>query len=235
MNRSEGLMAHRSPVLSLAVTALAVAVFFSATAPLASAANSPPAYTNHTVGGVAGWLFNSSSNSSATNYSAWAKSQKFFLGDYLIFNTNANARVIQTKNETTYQKCSTDEDNGDDTFVYSPTAGGPGGAAAAALAVPLTEEGLNYFFSDADDGIQCFQGMRFQISVAHGLGLPPALSQPPPPPYKDPSPPPMSSSSTIPGTSDQGERFYNGASPARVIGGGVCGLAFWGFFGVFLV
>ncbi|KAG1331446.1 blue copper protein [Cocos nucifera] len=221
-------------MLAVTATALALAAIFSATAPSASAAtDSPSAYTNHTVGGAAGWLFNSSSNSSEADYSTWAKSQKFFLGDYLIFHTNANATVIQTKNETTYQKCSTDEDNGDDYFVYSPTASGLGGAAPAVLAVALTEEGVSYFFSDADDGIQCFQGMRFQISVAHGLGLPPALSQPPPPPYKDPSPPPMSSSTTIPETSVQGERFYNGASPARVIGGGVWGVAFWWFFGVF--
>lgn len=141
--------------------------------------------------------------------------------------------MIQTKNETTYQKCSTDEDNGDDTFVYDPSAGGLGGATAAVVAVALTEEGVSYFFSDADDGIQCFQGMRFQISVAHGLGLPPALNQPPPPPYKDPSPPPTSSSSTtIPGASDQAQTFYNGASPAIEIGGGV---AIWAFFVVFLV
>jgi hypothetical protein len=51
----------------------------------AAASTAPPAtaYTNHTVGGAAGWLFDALTNTSATNYSAWAVSQTFNLGDYL--------------------------------------------------------------------------------------------------------------------------------------------------------
>lgn len=82
-------MAHRSPMLAVTVTALTLAAIFSATAPRAFAADSPSGYSNHTVGGGAGWLFNYSSNSSATDYSTWAKSRKFFLGDYL------STRILQ--------------------------------------------------------------------------------------------------------------------------------------------
>ena len=40
-------------------------------------------YHNHTVGGGTGWSFNSTTNTSATNYSSWASTQTFDLGDYL--------------------------------------------------------------------------------------------------------------------------------------------------------
>lgn len=55
----------------------------------ATAASNAPApgpvtgYTNHTVGGAVGWFFNSTTNTSATNYSVWAANQTFNLGDYL--------------------------------------------------------------------------------------------------------------------------------------------------------
>lgn len=40
-------------------------------------------YHNHTVGGTAGWFFNATTNTPATNYSSWAANQTFNLGDYL--------------------------------------------------------------------------------------------------------------------------------------------------------
>lgn len=50
----------------------------------AAASQTPPtAYTNHTVGGPAGWFFNATNNISTTNYSSWAASQTFNLGDFL--------------------------------------------------------------------------------------------------------------------------------------------------------
>uniref|UniRef100_A0A0A9UBF8 Uncharacterized protein n=1 Tax=Arundo donax TaxID=35708 RepID=A0A0A9UBF8_ARUDO len=60
--------------------------------------------------------------------------------------------------------------------------GGAGANAAGTIAVPLTDEGTNYFFSNADSGAQCEQGMRFEIKVARGQGLPPSLAHPPPAP-----------------------------------------------------
>lgn len=112
-----------------------------------------------------------------------------------MFNTNTNQTVIQTYNLTTYQACSTDDASDNDTFQYG--GGSEHFGEALSVAVPLTLEGPNYFFSDADDGAQCQDGMRFEIDVMHGAGLPPSLSQPPPPPYAEPpgpdaaNPPPV--------------------------------------------
>lgn len=41
------------------------------------------AYTNHTVGGPAGWFFNATTSTPSTDYAAWAKDLTFNLGDYL--------------------------------------------------------------------------------------------------------------------------------------------------------
>ncbi|KAK8477833.1 hypothetical protein V6N11_061144 [Hibiscus sabdariffa] len=142
------------------------------------------AYTNHTVGGDFGWFFHSKTNTSATNYTSWAANQTFNLGDYLIFRTSTNQTVIQTYNETTYQSCSTDDALDTDTFQYD--GGSPQFDQSLTIAVPLTIEGVNYYFSDGDDGVQCQRGMAFEILVRHGNGLPPSLNQPPPPPYVEP-------------------------------------------------
>ncbi|KAE8660449.1 Early nodulin-like protein 18 isoform 2 [Hibiscus syriacus] len=142
------------------------------------------AYTNHTVGGDAGWFFQSVTNTSATNYTSWATNQTFNLGDYLIFRTSTNQTVIQTYNETTYRNCTTDDALGTDTFQYN--GGNTDFDQAMTVAVPLTIEGANYYFSDGDDGVQCQHGLAFEILVRHGNGLPPSLNQPPPPPYVEP-------------------------------------------------
>lgn len=42
-----------------------------------------PTNRNHTVGGAAGWYFNTTSNATSANYTAWAASQTFHLGDFL--------------------------------------------------------------------------------------------------------------------------------------------------------
>lgn len=41
------------------------------------------AYTNHSVGGDAGWFFDSTTNKTSADYNAWAAKQTFSLGDYL--------------------------------------------------------------------------------------------------------------------------------------------------------
>lgn len=92
--------------------------------------------------------------------------------------------VIQTYNLTTYQSCSTDDALDTDTFQYG--GGDDQFGVAETMDVPLTVEGPNYFFSDANDGFQCQQEMAFEIVVNHGLGLPPSLNRPPPPPYTAP-------------------------------------------------
>ncbi|KAH0980408.1 hypothetical protein GBA52_007585 [Prunus armeniaca] len=160
-------------------TVIVILIAITATA---AAAAAPPAtqYTNHTVGGPTGWFFNATTNSSFANYSSWAASQTFNLGDYLIFNTSTNQTVIETYNETTYRGCTPD----DDAFEYG--GGSTAFGEAQTIAVPLTLEGPAYYFSGAGDGAQCQQGMAFAIQVNKGLGLPPILNQPPPPPYSEP-------------------------------------------------
>ncbi|KAK4371940.1 hypothetical protein RND71_007324 [Anisodus tanguticus] len=149
-----------------------------------AAASQSTGYTNHTVGGPAGWFFNIATQKASSDYSAWAAKQTFNLGDYLIFSTNTNQTVIQTYNETTYKNCTMDEASDDDTFQFQ--GGSNEFGKAMTIAVPLTVEGQQYYFSGADDGTQCLNGMAFEIKVGHGKGLPPSLNQPPPPPYVEP-------------------------------------------------
>ena len=92
--------------------------------------------------------------------------------------------MVQTYNETTFRSCNTDDASDDDTFHYD--AGANKFGEALTIAVPLTIEGSNYYLSDADDGVQCQNGLFFEIDVKHGQGLPPSLNQPPPPPYTEP-------------------------------------------------
>lgn len=138
-----------------------------------------------------------------------------------VFNTSTNQSVIQTYNETTYRNCSFDDSENDDTFSFS--VGSNQFGQLLTVAVPLTIEGRNYYFSDADDGIQCQQGMAFEINVKHGSGLPPSLNQPPPPPYVEPpssgddsqSPPVTIAANTPP--SDNGVMRAAGANVRWVV------------------
>ncbi|KAI3744350.1 hypothetical protein L1987_57429 [Smallanthus sonchifolius] len=126
------------------------------------------AYTNHTVGGPAGWLFDPKTNTSSANYASWAANQTFHLGDYLIFKTNSNIQMlVLTYNETTFCSCSVDDSSDGDTFIYGQEREEYG--EPLAVVIPLTIEGTHYFFSDASDGIQCENGMAFGINVSHGV------------------------------------------------------------------
>ncbi|CAM0946958.1 unnamed protein product [Alopecurus aequalis] len=174
-------------LLRVAAVAAAVAVMGMLASPAAAqgapSASPAPAYKNHTVGGADGWFFNATSNTTSGNYSSWAATETFNLGDYLIFKTNDNSSVVLTSNSTTYTLCDPSDDDGKETFIYGGGGGGGGGTEETeAIAVALIIEGTNYFFSEADGGAQCQQGMRFEIKVAHGRGLPPDLAHPPPAP-----------------------------------------------------
>ncbi|KAJ8900320.1 hypothetical protein K2173_024960 [Erythroxylum novogranatense] len=171
----------------------------------AASQTKPTSYVNHTVGDDAGWFF----NTSATNYTAWAATQTFNLGDYLIFKTSTNQTVFQTYNETTFKSCLVDDSSDNDTFQYD--GGNTAFDQALTIPVPLTIEGPNYYFSDADDGAQCENGLAFEIKVNQGLGLPPSLNQPPPPPYIEPPGPDSAQSPPI---------NINGGSETPVTGGG---------------
>ncbi|XP_047335271.1 cucumber peeling cupredoxin-like [Impatiens glandulifera] len=165
-------------------SAFVVAIFALVT----TAAAVTDGYTNHTVGGDAGWLFNSTTKKTSADYKSWAVNQTFNLGDYLIFNTNSNQTVIQTYNETIYKNCNDDDASDSDVFEYD--GGSDVFGEVMTIAIPLTIEGSNYYFSyPGDDSVQCENGMAFEIAVQHGLGLPPSLNQPPPPPYTPPASP----------------------------------------------
>ncbi|XP_057839034.2 early nodulin-like protein 18 [Cryptomeria japonica] len=161
------------------------------------------AYQNLTVGGAAGWSYDDQSNSTAADYSKWAKNQTFSLGDYLIFNTNYNHSVVRTYNASTYDSCNYDDtETNDDTSMYlEEDLNKPN--TNATVSIPLTVPGMNYFYSSADDGIECLAGLRFEANVSVGEGLPPSLRHPPPPPFSGPplsvfpllSPPPSVKSS----------------------------------------
>lgn len=165
---------------------------------LITAAAAADSYTNHTVGGDAGWFFDSTTNKTSSDFSSWAANQTFNLGDFLIFNTNTNQTVIKTYNKTTYDSCTMDDALDTDTVQYD--GGSNDFGKAMTIVVPLTIEGTQYFFSDAEDGEQCQNGMAFEIKVSHGLGLPPSLNQPPPPAYVPPPAPTSEGlSPTVPG------------------------------------
>lgn len=77
-SNSTGLMASDTK-LNLTVIALLITTVAAATG-----------YTNHTVGGGAGWFFDSNTNKSAVDYSSWAANRTFNLGDYLGTPINFN-------------------------------------------------------------------------------------------------------------------------------------------------
>ncbi|XP_078171783.1 early nodulin-like protein 18 [Carex rostrata] len=172
------------------VIGAATIAFFSLaiTIPAVSAAAPPPAIKNknYTVGEAAGWFFNVSSNAASANYSDWAASQTFILGDFLIFNTNTNSSVVQTNNETTYNLCDATSDDGNQTFLWGIDGGNSSIPTPQVIEIQLVYEGSNYFFSDTMEGEQCQKGMKFGINVMHGNGLPLAFNQTSPTP-----PPPM--------------------------------------------
>ncbi|GKB59715.1 cucumber peeling cupredoxin-like protein [Tanacetum coccineum] len=181
------------------------------------------AYTNHTVGDKAGWLFDPNTNKSSADYAKWAANKTFDLGDYLIFNSNTNQTVVITYNETTFKSCSVDNSSDTDTSIYNK--GSNEFNQPLTVEIPLTIEGLNYFFSSASDGIQCQNGMAFGINVTHGVGLPPYLSQPPPPPYVE-APESNDGDLTPPGAGLGGA----GANVRWTVG---CAVTCFGIFGLF--
>ncbi|KAI4993757.1 cucumber peeling cupredoxin-like [Hordeum vulgare subsp. vulgare] len=170
---------------NLVATSMAVGLLLGAISPTVRAASGtatanrnttasallPPFGTNHTVGDGAGWLFDTKANASAANYSAWAANRTFYLGDYLSFKTRTDNTVVHTTNATVYKLCGYD----------GGAIGGGWKAEEAFLTVMLAAEGANYFFSDAGEGEHCRRGMRFDVTVARGRGLPQV-----PPSYYEP-------------------------------------------------
>lgn len=128
--------------------------------------------------------------------------------------------MVHTYNATTYANCTADFAEDNDTTVYD--SGSSVFGRPITVNVPLTIEGSNYFFSDAGDGFDCEHGMRFEIKVVHGSGLPASLSQPPPPPYT-PGPAYEAPPVFLGGGGGQGQALNGNGCGFPMSGGGFAG------------
>ncbi|KAK3159845.1 hypothetical protein QOZ80_1BG0051760 [Eleusine coracana subsp. coracana] len=146
-----------------------------AVALVAVAPRAADAYKNYTVGEDKGWYDGLAIP--GIDYQEWADGKNFSLGDFLIFNTDKNHSVVQTRNATLYKSCDYFDSGLDDTVEWSAAAP-EFSKDAVTVAVPLLKEGRTFFFSGNYDGEQCENGQRFAIDVAHGQGLPPDLRPP---------------------------------------------------------
>ena len=90
MAMATSTMANLTVMIALLIAAATAASNAPAPAPVTG-------YTNHTVGGTVGWFFNSTTNTSATNYSTWAATQTFNLGDYLSKQLKHFISFLRTK------------------------------------------------------------------------------------------------------------------------------------------
>ena len=152
-----------------------------------------------------------------------------------VFKTNDNSSVVHTTNATTYDLCDPADDLSPTTYIYGGGGGGGGGGLEQnnTIAVPLVQEGSNYFFSDADGGAQCQKGMRFEIKVEHGQGLPPSLKNPPPAPKERVLAPPPAGTAFSgtggvepgDGAGDNGGEGRSGACRVAAAGGRFLGAA----------
>uniref|UniRef100_A0A0E0MUR7 Phytocyanin domain-containing protein n=1 Tax=Oryza rufipogon TaxID=4529 RepID=A0A0E0MUR7_ORYRU len=164
-----------SPGGNLSPPLLVVAAAVFVVAGLSAAVPGAAAYKNYTVGDDKGWY--DGLTHPGVDYQEWADGKNFSLGDFLIFNTDKNHSVVQTRNETLYKSCDYNDSGPDDTVEWSAAAP-EFSKDAVTVAVPLLKEGSSYFFSGNYDGEQCESGQRFAIAVAHGQGLPPDLRPP---------------------------------------------------------
>ncbi|KAG0610645.1 hypothetical protein M758_7G081200 [Ceratodon purpureus] len=142
------------------------------------------------VGGKAGWTIFESSQVTAPNYGAWASSQKFFVGDSLVFKFAAGAHnVWLLKSQAAFQICDfsgamlLDEGN---SGYYTWTATQPGG-----------------FYFSCDKGAEgvgthCDYNQKLAIFVSKTATTP--ISAPSPAPYKAPPPSPYTTSPSPPPT-----------------------------------
>ncbi|KAE8700251.1 putative elongation factor 1-beta [Hibiscus syriacus] len=135
------------------------------------------AYKNYTVGDSLGWF--DTLEKPDVDYRKWADSNKFSLGDFLIFSTDNNHSIIQTYNITTYNLCDYDDALPNDTIQWSAADPSSTAPHPISVAVPLLKERVTYFFSGDYDGEQCNNGQRFKVNVTHGRGLPKSLQDPP--------------------------------------------------------
>ncbi|GMI67426.1 early nodulin-like protein 20 [Hibiscus trionum] len=118
--------------------------------------------TLHRVGNKHGWNPN-------VNYSEWSDHERFYVGDWLLFNFDKRYFNVLEVNETSYNNCN------DQGFIKNITRGGRD-------VVELTEARPYYFLSS---GGYCYNGMKVAVDVV-------AQAAPAPAPVKNGSPPSIS-------------------------------------------
>ncbi|KAL4376126.1 hypothetical protein GQ457_02G019170 [Hibiscus cannabinus] len=118
--------------------------------------------TLHRVGAKQGWNPN-------VNYSEWSDHERFYVGDWLLFNFDKRYFNVLEVNETSYDNCN------DQGFLKNVTRGGRD-------VIELTEARPYYFLSS---GGYCYHGMKVAVNVEVPQIAPaPALT-----PVKNGSPP----------------------------------------------
>ncbi|OIT20969.1 PREDICTED: uclacyanin-3-like [Nicotiana attenuata] len=150
-------MAMLRTLLSLAAIAM---VFGSAMA------------ANHTVGGNSGW-------SQGADYTTWAASETFLVGDNLIFSYGLSHDVLEVT-KANYDSCLT-------TNAISTNGGGM-------TVITLSSLGKRYFICGT--GGHCASGMKLEVNTIATASPPPAAAPPVPPPASTPSTNPVVSSPT---------------------------------------
>ncbi|XP_074575704.1 mavicyanin-like [Curcuma longa] len=129
--------------MAKAATSLSLAGLILVAANLALAVS---AATTHTVGGNSGWTIPSGAN----DYSDWASTQTFAVGDTLVFNFASGVHDVIEVPRASFNSCSTANQIGS-TFTTSPAT------------VPITTAGMHYYICGFSG--HCTAGQRLAITV----------------------------------------------------------------------
>ncbi|KAK8652528.1 hypothetical protein V6N13_126559 [Hibiscus sabdariffa] len=105
--------------------------------------------TLHRVGNSHGWSPN-------VNYSEWSDHERFYVGDWLLFNFDKRYFNVLEVNQTSYENCN------DQGFIKNITRGGRD-------VIELTEARPYYFLSS---GGYCYNGMKVAVDVAAAEAAP---------------------------------------------------------------
>ncbi|KAK1383791.1 Phytocyanin domain-containing protein [Heracleum sosnowskyi] len=103
------------------------------------------AQNSHTVGDSVGWAFPPNANT----YATWAASQKFAVGDTLVFKFVNQVHTVAEVTETAYKTCNTQ--NPISVWSSSPAS------------VPLKSSGSHYYLCTVPD--HCSAGQKLAINV----------------------------------------------------------------------
>ncbi|KAM1060596.1 hypothetical protein ACFX13_025774 [Malus domestica] len=130
---------------------------------------SAAAQTGHVVGDSIGWTI---PQSGAQEYVTWAASNKFVVGDTLVFNFATNAHDVQEVPKASFDSCSSENPIG--TAITTGPAN-----------ITLTSAGDHYYICTY--GRHCQSGQKLAITVS--AASPGAAPSVPPPPSPTNTPP----------------------------------------------